>query len=340
MIKVGLIGIGVMGKEHLSQYTRLMKEDKSIKLTALCDIDEKKLSGNNKVEGNIGELEIHSSFDKFNKYNDYKKMIADEDLDFVDITLPTFLHAEAAIYAMQQGLNVLCEKPMALNTKECQMMIDASKDNNKILMIAQCLRFWPEYRYLKSCVDDNRYGNVVSGYFFRGGSTPLWSWDNWLMDGERSGGCILDQHVHDIDMINYLFGMPQAVSSLGTKNIKSTGYDAVSTNYSYLNMTINAQDDWTINGKFGFKQEYRVNFEKASLHFNGSGIKIYPHDGDGFDALIKKESAYYLEIKHFINLINEGNKPMICDIKSTMDSIHIACSEIESAKNDGAKIIL
>jgi predicted dehydrogenase len=95
---------------------------------------------------------------------------------------------------------------MALNVEECKAMIDASEKNNKKLMIAQCLRFFPQYEYLKECVETNRFGRVTGAYFFRGGATPKWSYNNWLLKKEISGGALLDQHIHDVDTINWIFG--------------------------------------------------------------------------------------------------------------------------------------
>ena len=101
---------------------------------------------------------------------------------------------------------------MALTPELCQSMIDASQETGKTLMIAQCLRFWPAYETLKATVDGGTLGRVTGGYFFRGGRTPAWSYEEWLMDEARSGGCIMDQHVHDVDTIQWLFGPAEAVS--------------------------------------------------------------------------------------------------------------------------------
>lgn len=98
---------------------------------------------------------------------DMDDMLKNEQLDFVDIALPTYLHAEASIKAMEAGFHVLCEKPMALDSRQCQEMIAASQRTGRTLMIAHCLRFWPEYECLKAAVDDGRYGRVTSACAFQ-----------------------------------------------------------------------------------------------------------------------------------------------------------------------------
>ena len=100
------------------------------------------------------------------------------------------------------------------------------------------------------------------------------------MTKERSGGALLDQHLHDVDTINWLFGLPEAVSTLGRNIISGSGYDAVSTQYLYPdNKVVNAQDDWTLNGDYGFQMLFRVNFEQGSLIYGSDGLMVYPHDG-------------------------------------------------------------
>ena len=186
-------------------------------MVAICDIDEEKFE-NKFLSGNIDVGNAQYDFSKYRLYTDIDDMLEKEELDIVDIALPTYLHAEVSVKALNKGINVLCEKPMALTVEECRKMIEAAEKNNRKLMVAQCLRFWPEYEYLKECVETKRFGDVLSGYFFRGGSTPKWSYQNWLLKKEKSGGVILDQHIHDVDMINWLFGTPEAVSSIA-KNV-------------------------------------------------------------------------------------------------------------------------
>lgn len=340
MLKVGLVGIGFMGRGHLDIYLQLAEEGYPVELVALCDIDKYKFEGKF-LPGNLDVGNLKYDFSKYNLYTDLDEMLEKEELDYVDIALPTYLHAEATVKALNKGIHVLCEKPMALNTDECQAMIDAAKANNKKLMIAQCLRFWPEYEYLKKCVDSQEYGKVVSGYFFRGGTTPRWSYENWLLDKEKSGGVLLDQHVHDVDIVNWLFGTPKKLTTVGSNVFDGSGYDAVSTNYIYDDMVINAQDDWTINSNdFGFAMTFRVNFEKGTLIYEGGKLTVYPHDGKAFVPEVGNESGYYREIKYFTQAIINDTPIEVADVYSTMETIRIANAEQRSADNQGELIEL
>lgn len=335
MLKVGLVGIGFMGRTHLENYIKLEEEGYPVKLTAICDVDPDKFEGKF-VGGNIGDTSKQYDFSKYNLYTSYDEMLEKEELDFVDIALPTYLHAEATIKALNKGLHVLCEKPMARTSEECAQMIEAAKANNKKLMIGQCLRFWPEYEVLKEYVDSGKFGKVTGAYFYRGGGTPIWSFENWLLKDEKSGGALLDQHIHDVDVINWLFGMPEKVSTSAINVIPGSGYDIVSTNYIYPDgKVINAQDDWTLNGDYGFEMLFRVNFEKGNLIYKDGKLTIYPNDGKAFEPEVSTESGYYREVKYFIDCIINDKPIDKVPAESTMETIKIAEAEVESANNKG-----
>lgn len=336
MIKVGLIGLGFMGRTHLDNYIRLESEGFPVKLVAICDVDSEKFKGKF-AGGNIAVSDNNYDFSKYNLYTCMDEMLEKEDMDYVDITLPTYLHAEATIKALEKGFHVLCEKPMARTSDECKKMIKTAEKTGKKLMIGQCLRFWPEYEILKEYVDSGKFGKVTSAYFYRGGGTPIWSFENWLLQKDKSGGALLDQHIHDVDTINWLFGKPDKVSTAAKNAIPGSGYDIVSTNYIYKDgKVVNAQDDWTLNGDYGFEMLYRVNFEKGNLVFEDGKLTINPNDGKNFVPDHPNEMGYYREIQYFVNCIINDEPITIAPIESTMETIIIAEAEEASADNEGA----
>jgi predicted dehydrogenase len=336
MLKVGLIGVGFMGRGHVASYKRLEEEGAPVRLDAVCDVDPGRIEGRDTVTGNIG---VGNGVDlsSYARYSDYCEMLRNENLDYVDIALPTFLHAQAAIASMEAGCHVLCEKPMARTTEQCEAMIATSRRTTRTLMTAHCLRFWPAYEYLKEYVDKRTFGDIVSAYFFRGGGTPKWSWQNWLLNKDLSGGCLLDQHVHDVDMVQWLFGMPQAVSANAVNVIAGSGYDAVSTRYFYGDgKVVCAEDDWTINGAFGFDMIYRANFKHGSIHFSKGKVTVYPETGEGFEPKLSPDDGYYREILYFIDCLRQSRQPEKCLPESTRNTIALAQAEQSSAEKGGA----
>src|SRR5690554_6512314 len=106
MLKVGLVGIGFMGRGHLDIYIQMMEKEYPVKLVAICEVDEEKFEGKF-LPGNLNVGMGDYDFSKYNLYTDYDEMLEKEDLDYVDIALPTYLHAEAAVKALNKGLHVL-----------------------------------------------------------------------------------------------------------------------------------------------------------------------------------------------------------------------------------------
>jgi len=331
MLKIGLIGFGFMGRMHFDNYVRLMEEGADVRLVAICDLQIEQLK-HSKASGNIATGQEVYDLSPYRLYDDIEKMLAAERLDVVDITLPTDLHAELACGLLERGYHVLCEKPMARSLEEGRRMAETAARTGKTLMIGQCLRFWPAYEYLKACVEDGRYGAVTAGYFFRGSDAP----QGWFLNGDRSGGCMLDMHVHDTDMIHWLFGKPERVSSIARNVIPGSAYDTVSTNYVYPDgKVVNAQADWSLQGDAGFSMTFRVNFEKATLVFADGNLKVHPAGETGFVADLSPDMGYYRETKYFLEAVADGKPVSVCTPESAVGSLAIVEAEIRSADQGG-----
>ena len=338
-MRVGLVGLGMMGSGHLTNYIKMKENNEGIELVAVCDVDEKKIASGTATEGNLKVTDDSFDLSKYNCYTCMEEMIQKENLDYVDLCLPTHLHAPMSIRAMEMGVNVFCEKPMARTSKQCDEMIATAKRTGKKLMIGHTLRYWDAYVFAKDYIDNNTFGKCLGAYFYRGGITPIWSWENWLLTKERSGGCLLDQHVHDVDTIVWMFGLPKAVSTTGINTIPGSGYDIVSTNYIYEDgKVVNAQDDWVINGDgYGFKMLYRINFEKGALIYEEGKLLVCPEGGKGFEAEFEGRNAYYDEIILFAKLLKDDSTfDYMALLESHRDTILLAEAEEKSADNAGA----
>ncbi|WP_339242963.1 Gfo/Idh/MocA family oxidoreductase [Paenibacillus sp. FSL F4-0243] len=336
MLKIGLIGFGFMGRMHFDNYVRLTEEGHPIALKAICDLRIEELK-DGKADGNMSTAREVYDLTAYSLYDDLEKMIANEELDMIDIAVPTYLHAEMACSLLERGYHVFCEKPMARTSVEAQKMVDAAERSGKKLMIGQCLRFWPGYEYLKEVVETEQFGKVTEGYFYRGSGAPK----DWFLDEKLSGGCIVDMHIHDTDMINYLFGRPDKVSTLGRNVLPGSGYDIASTHYFYKDAkVINAQVDWTLEGDFGFYMGYRVNFERGNIVFDGSGVKVNPNDGAGFTVELSPDAGYYRELVYFLDAIIQDKPIIICTPESAAESLEIIEAEVQSANAEGEWIVL
>ncbi len=302
MVKSVLIGFGGIAQAHRSGYSKLADEGK-IKLVAAYDICPERFEG--KIEINLGKAEVGEN-ESIKFYTNLEEMLNTEKPDMVDICIPSYLHADMAIYMLRRGYHVLSEKPMSLDFENCQRMLDAAKDAKGQLMIGQCLRFYPQYQFLKECIDSGRYGKVLSAFFHRLSAPPVWGWENWFMDYSKAGGCITDLHIHDIDMVRYLFGEPDAVSCRAAHSI--TKYDSVQTSLFYGDTPITAVGDWTL-AQYKFNAGYRVDFEGATVAFENGKVKVYPKDETApFSPDIENVDGITAELRYFADIIEEGKE--------------------------------
>ncbi|MDR2751044.1 MAG: Gfo/Idh/MocA family oxidoreductase [Clostridiales bacterium] len=325
MLKCAIIGFGGLGKLHYKNLAELEKEGEA-KAIAVCDVDEKQYTYS-RIEIN---LDVDLSIDSFGlpTYLSAQEMILEQKPDFVISATPTYIHQDIAALALSLGVNVFSEKPMALTIPSCDLMLEASRASGKLLMIGQCLRYWPEYAYLKELIDSRIYGEVERAEFIRYGSFPKWSWNNWFADHDKSGGSAIDLHVHDVDMINWLFGPPKSVSSQATHRL--TPYDSISTLYSYPGKIVFASAEWGMPDTYPFHMGFLVRFEKATVSYNAGVLKIFEESGVS-EPVLSKEDAYKSEIKDFIKCINEGKKIEINPPEDSKMAVQIALAEKESA---------
>ena len=333
MLRIGIVGWGFMGKMHFRCY----KSDTNVEVTAICDADAKQLQNSSGVAGNISGAEDDLDLSNIALYSDLSKMLAEEKLDALSIASPTFLHASQTIEALNAGVHVFCEKPMSLNSGDCREMAEVAKQSGKTLQIGHCIRFWPEYVQAKEIIDSQKYGKVLAATFQRLSLTPTWSWDNCFLDGKRSGGAMLDLHIHDTDYVQYVFGMPKEVFSRGVMG-PSGEFDHTVTQYFYGNdCVITAEGGWIMAPGFGFEMSFKIMLEKATLVYSSAQeptFRIFPIDGETIIPEIPTGDGYSFEIQHFVDTLSGKAVPSIITPEQSGDSVKIIEAEKESIRNN------
>lgn len=326
MLKYAIIGFGGLGKCHFRYTADLMSKVEDIELVALCDVEKDAFKKQTNI--NISSDETELDLSKYNLYTDAEELMKKEKLDFIISVVPTFLHDKIAIMAMEKGIHVFSEKPIAITVEKAQNMIDCAKKNNVKLMIGQCLRYWPEYKALKEIIDNKEYGNVLSATFTRLSGTPRWSWQNWYLDESKSGGSVLDLHVHDVDFINWVFGKPISVTSRAANYVVK--HDYVSTMYDYGDMYIVATAGWGMSHSYPFTAEFTVRFENGVVELKNGKFMAYTNDGEK-EIKTEQSNAYVNEIIDFVDCIRNDRTSKINPPESSKLSIEIAFAEKASA---------
>ncbi len=332
MKRVAVVGFGFMGRMHYGQWKKI----KGANVVALCDKDTAQFATPVKG-GNVTGADASTDYGDAVVYDDFDRMLAEAKPDVISLTLPTTLHVPLTLKALQAGVSVLCEKPMSLNAEECDKMVKAAKKapNGAKLMIAQCLRFWPSYVYLKKLVDSKKYGNVVAASFRRLSAPPGWGkGKSWFADESKSGGVALDLHIHDTDIVNFLFGMPRSVMSTAAY-AKDGSMQYISTLYDVGGAAVTAEGSWVMAPTLGFEASYIVTFEKAVVVLDGKREKplcVYPVKGEPFVPKLAEGDGYEYEIRWFMDVLCGKKVACVTTPEQSRDSVRIVDAEKKSAK--------
>lgn len=331
MIRVGLIGAGFIGRNHFNQYEKMAER---ARVVALCDAEADRRAGDwSKVGGNLADAQgTKRDLGSIKPYTDWRDIVADPDVDMLDICVPTYLHRDITLAAFKAGKHVLCEKPMALSVEHCDEMIAAAKPPLK-LMVAQVIRFWPEYVWLKQAVDSGVYGPLRALHLRRQASLPTYALNNWISDPAKSGGAVLDLHVHDVDFGIHLLGMPKAVFAQGYQRTGG-GIDRVHASWQYPgNVVMQVEAFWDMPPGFSFNMGFTAAFEKASVYWDSRlnlPLTVYQMDQDPVTPEMPADDGYFGEISHFVECIERDVNPSITTPQQSRDAVALALAEQKS----------
>jgi len=201
-VRFGLVGCGGMGRAHLGA----IKEISDTELVGVCDVNKEQ------AENTAKEYSCKA-------FTDYKKFVCKENIDAVLIATPHYYHPPIAIWAFEQNVHVLCEKPMAVHIKDAQAMIDAYNKHPELKFgIVFQRRLAPIWKQIKKMIDTGQTGKIyrvswivttwyrTQSYYNQGGWRGTWK-------GE-GGGVLMNQCPHQLDVFQWIFGMPEQVSAV------------------------------------------------------------------------------------------------------------------------------
>ncbi len=198
-------------------------------------------------------------------------------------------------------------------------------------MIAQVLRFWPEYEFLRDFVKSQSYGPIRSATFVRQAGLPDWS--AWLTDDALSGGAVLDLLVHDIDQILMLFGMPDRVAA---KRIGDG--DTLAATFIYPgNTEVRLQGGWFAPGT-PFSMSFQVRAERASLDLRAEGLMLSGENGKQQAVQLPAHDPYEAEIEYFVECCRNGARPERCLPEDSARSVQLALLLKQSRAEGGAQV--
>jgi predicted dehydrogenase len=337
MVGIGIVGVGFMGMIHYLAAAKLAEG----KVVALCSRDPKKLAGDwTGIQGNFGPKGTHVDLSHVNRHADVADLLADPTVDLVDLCVPNDEHAPLAIRALEAGKHVLVEKPIALSTADADAMLAAARASGKLLMVAHVLPFFPEFAFAAEAVKSGRFGGLKAAHFSRVISKPDWS--SGIADLERSGGPVIDLHIHDNHYIGLVCGPPKSVRSRGV--VDSGAVVHVTTQYDYDNgPAVSAISGALSQAGRPFSHGFEIYLERATLSFDSPSLAGFPNVGTPLvvikpDGTVERPElgssdpidAFAGELKVAVEGVATGQEPPALAGELARRALVICRSEIES----------
>ena len=342
MTGIGIIGLGFMGMTHFEG----AKGVHDGRVVALATRSEKKRRGDwSDIQGNFGPRgSAQTDLTGVATYAEYDELLADPNVSLVDICLPTDQHEEVVMAALAAGKHVLVEKPISVDLAAADRMVEAARAAGRLLMVAQVLPFFPEFRLLRETVQSGKYGSLRAASFHRVISSPDWS-DN-MADFRKLGGWGIDLHIHDNHFIGLLCGVPKQVFSRGL--LMDDLVNHVCTQYLFEDpsLTVSCVSGGIAASGLKFNQGFEVFLQRATIQFDAGTygdqwvvnrpLTLITSDG----AITNPDpggrgswcAAFTDELQAAVDAVNAGREHPILSGQLARDALKICHAEAESIR--------
>lgn len=334
---VNILKVGVIGCGSISQYRHLPEYEANpyVQIVAVCDSNKKRAK------------EIANKYG-VNMYTDYNELINCEELDAVSVCTPNDLHASISIVALQSGIHVLCEKPMATSKKDAEMMIEAAEKSGKKLMIGHNQRFVTSHQKAKQLIENGEIGKIYSFRTAFGHSGP----ENWSVDGKESWffkkdeaflGAMGDLGVHKADLIRYILN--EEITEVGAfvetsaKTFSNVDDCAVCMLKSESGIIGTLAASWSYVSKednstiiYGEKATLRLEDDPTYsliLQYKNGEVVKYELDKIQSNAAVGQSNSHVIE--QFVESILSDKEPLINGVEG-MKSLEVILAAIQSSE--------
>jgi predicted dehydrogenase len=338
MIRIAVVGLGKMGISHLG----IVRPHKSVEVVAVCD-----------ATGYI--LDVLSKYTGLNTFTDYDKMLAEAKPDAVIIATPSRLHVDFVKSALEKGIHVFCEKPFTLDPADSAMLAELAVANNLVNQVGYHYRFVGAFQEVKRLLDAGAIGEVSHVLAEAYGPVVLKpKGSTWRTQRSEGGGCLYDYAAHPINLLNWYFGMPEAVggSVLGKVFSRDTDDEVFSTLYYPGGKSAQLSVSWSDESQRKMSTKLTIWGTAGRIYADRQEVQVYARDTatlpDGYnpgwnvryttdlteevDFYIRGEE-YSAQIDYFVRAILEKRGENVNDFVSAAQTDHIIGMMIADADN-------
>ena len=319
-IRMLLIGAGFMGETHVE---------------AAAELENVKFVGI--VDSNSERAEEFGKKHKLECFDNLEQAIEKLNPDAVDICTPTTTHLPIIRLCAEKRVHCLCEKPVSLSIEDAREIGKIDSADCRI-MVAQVLRFWPEYEYALDVAQSKKYGDIISIDCKRFCSPP--DWNDWMTLPDKGGGAVIDLQIHDLDFIMDVLGPPRAINSKGS--LFNGAYNTVYNSLDYgSGISVCSEGSMVIPQSYPFRMWYRIVFANATLEFDfwrskGERLMVCPAEGDMFNPELPATDAYAGEIAYFARQLLADEPFDLCPLQSSISALELCLASKLSCETGSA----
>ncbi len=326
MKKVVVVGFGFMGITHSLNILK----NKKLKLIAIVEKDVKSVSEKlNMKLGNLSTGDIKTEdLLKIPVYESLEQCMDKESPDAVHVCVQTDLHYAMVKQSLENGLHVMVEKPFVLDIQKGRELIETSRANNLVLMVAHVVRFMAPYIKLREFVKSGKIGKLTFLSLYRFSGLPVWGqWKDKQKDFGSSGGALFDLCIHDIDFAASLLGIPENINSMILPG-KLSNHDYLNSTWNYPseNLSVKIEGGNIFHTNYPFRAGFTAVFENATVHYSTSEAQKLFIDSDTEQQIIELqnlEKGYFDEINLFAESIEKGELPEEFSPESALETIKL-----------------
>jgi UDP-N-acetylglucosamine 3-dehydrogenase len=314
-MRVGVVGAGFIGAIHLGAYANMPE----VEVVGVADARPETAA--------VGAAIVGAR-----AYPSYEDLFAAEEVDVVDVCLPTAYHRDLALQAARAGKHLILEKPIARNLEDAEAIIEAFDGNAQRLFVGHVVRFFPEYVRIKQMVEAGELGTVGVARTSRR-SPFLTGWNDWYADWRMSGGVLLDLVIHDFDFLRWSLGEVERVYARGVLGREYNRLD-------YALVTLRFEDGAIahVEGQWGYPGPFNYSIEMAGRRAMVTADSSEPapvrllggtmDPGESPDVVTEK-SPFQTELEHFIRCAATGEESIV-DARDALEALRIGLAATES----------
>lgn len=314
-MKVGVLGAGFIGEIHLGAYANIPDAE----VVGVAEFDPERSAKGAALVG-------------ARPYSSYEEMAASEELDVVDVCLPTSHHREAALATARDGKHVILEKPIAGNVAEAEEILAASEGGASRLFVGHVVRYFPEYVRIKAMIEAGELGEV--GVVRTSRRSPmLEGWNDWYADRKKSGGVLVDLLIHDFDFLRWSLGEVERVYAKGTAGSELNRLDFALVTLRFASGAIaHVEGHWGYPAPFCYSIEVAGSRAMVEMDSTESpSVELIggkPGTGESPDAAVGK-SPFESELADFVRCLETGEEPRVSG-RDAVEALRISLAAAES----------